>query len=159
MTIAMIALYIVVIMAVLTLSTTFLWAFFIVFTYRSLSLLVPYEWFFENIAPIDHGFYFICLIALSLALYFALVRFTFDFPWIRIIVLLILGFIALKNFDILDIFLFKDYLESIGLWGFESYVEQFKEIFREGPEAFIELLEMVAMDIGNMISKFFGIAS
>ena len=155
-TIATIALYIVVIMAVLTLSTKFMWAFFIVFTYRTLSLLIPYEWFYTHIAQIDHIVYFICLLIISLGLYLALMRFTFDFQWLRIIILIVLGFITLRNFDILDVFLLKDYLESIGLWGFEAYVEQFKEIFRMGPSGFVELLEMIVGDVVDGFSRVFG---
>jgi len=83
-------------------------------------------------------------------------RFTFDFQWLRIIILIVLGFITLRNFDILDVFLLKDYLESIGLWGFEAYVEQFKEIFRMGPSGFVELLEMIVGDVVDGFSRVFG---
>ena len=154
--IATIALYIVVIMGVLTLSTKFTWALFIIFMYRTLSILIPYDWVFAHIAAIDHIIYFICLMVISLGLYLALMRITFDFQWIRIVVLIILGFITLKNFDILDVFLLRDYLESVGLWGFEAYVEQFKEILRMGPSGFIELINMVVNDVVNGVMRVFG---
>lgn len=155
MTIATIALYVVVIMGVLTLSTRMLWALFIVFTYRTLSLLIPYDWVFGHIAPISHNVYFIVLLLVSVGGYLALMRFTYDFKWIQIVVLLLLGFITLKNFDILDVFLLRDYLESIGLWGFDTLVEEIKEIFTLGPKGFAELMGNIMQNITDVIFGLF----
>ncbi len=159
MIIAKIAAYIIAIVAILGLSVKFLWLFFILFTYRTISSFVTYDWF-QQIGIDNHFIYFVVILVLSLVAYGLLLRYTVDLPWIKFVVLSLLMVWVLKNYSFQDVFLFKDYLQANGMWNIDWYVNQFKEIFTTGPEAFAELFMGIFRDAFGIFEKLIsGVAS
>jgi len=152
--IATIAAYIITIVAVLGLSVRFLWLFFILFTYRTYSTLIPYEWF-KSIGLENHSIYFILVLILSIATYLIMLRLTMDLTYLRFLILGALAAFILYKYEFKDIFFFKDYLESKGMWNIEWYQQQFKEIFNTGPDGFIKLFTTIGNSVFNIFEKLF----
>ncbi|MDU9693763.1 hypothetical protein WKH56_09770 [Priestia sp. SB1] len=159
MIIATIAAYIIAIVAVLGLSVRFLWLFFILFTYRTYATLIPFEWF-KSIGLENHSIYFVVVLILSIATYLLLIRLTMDLTYIRYLLLLLLAIFVFYKYEFKDIFFFKDYLESKGMWNIEWYQQQFKEIFKTGPDGFAKLFAAIGDNVFSIFEKLFnGLAS
>ncbi|QJX80606.1 hypothetical protein [Priestia megaterium] len=154
MIIATIAAYIITIVAVLGLSVRFLWLFFILFMYRTYASLIPYEWF-KGIGLENHSIYFITVLILSIATYLLMLRLTMDLVYVRFIILALLAAWVLYKFELKDVFFFKDYLESKGMWNIEWYQQQFKEIFKTGPEGFAKLFASIGDNVFSIFGKLF----
>lgn len=154
MIIATIAAYIITIVAVLGLSVRFLWLFFILFMYRTYASLIPYEWF-KGIGLENHSIYFITVLILSIATYLLMLRLTMDLVYVRYIILAMLAAWVLYKFEFENVFFFKDYLESKGMWNIEWYQQQFKEIFKTGPDGFAKLFTSIGDNVFSIFEKLF----
>ncbi|WP_088362422.1 hypothetical protein [Bacillus cereus] len=153
MILAKIAGYILAVVVVLGLSVKLLWLFFIMFMYRTFASLIPFEWLSSHIGLSNHLVYFIIILVLSAATYGLLLRFTIDLPWIRYIVLMALMLWVFTNYTFADVFLFKDYLVSKGMWGVDFYLNQIKELFKTSPDAFADLFKSVFEEVFGVFSK------
>jgi hypothetical protein len=62
---------------------------------------------------------------------------------------------VLYKFEFKDVFFFKDYLESKGMWNIEWYQQQFKEIFKTGPDGFAKLFAAIGDNVFSVFEKLF----
>jgi len=154
MVVATIAAYALLIVIILGLSVRFLWLFFVLFTYRTLSTLIPFEWFQKNGLD-NHMIYFVVVLVISVAIYLLLIRLTMDLIWVRFVALLLMVVLVLYRHGFQDVFLFRDYLEANGMWNIKWYQDQLKEIFTTGPDGFLNLFKSVGDNVFSIFEKMY----
>lgn len=159
MILAKIAAYAVSIVAILGLSIKFMWLFFILFTYRTYASIVTFEWM-KDIGLDSHMIYFIVILTLSLVTYGLILRFTIDLPWIKYVVLAVMMAWVFMNYEFSQIFLFKDYLESRGMWSIDWFTAQIKALFNTSSGDYTDLFSSAFEDVFNSFGKLFdGVAA
>lgn len=161
MIIAKIAAYILSIVVILGLSVKFLWLFFILFLYRTIASLIPFEWVSEHIGLQTHSVYFVIILLLSILLYRLMIRLTNDLVWVRYVILSVLILWVFNNFSFSDIFLLKDYFESNDMWKVTWFVDQFHQLSQTGVEGYVNLFSSVFAEVfgvfESILNAFFNI--
>lgn len=154
MVIATVAAYIISIVAIIGLSVRFLWLFFILFTYRTIASILPYEWL-KSIGLESHTVYFVIVLTISIGIYYLVIRFTQDLPWIKFVLLILMLIWVLKTYSLQDIFFFKDFLQARGMWDIHWYINQIKELFHTNSEEYSNLFTSAFNNVWNVFKSLF----
>lgn len=145
-----IALYIFAFFFIMYLAHRALWLIFFLFNFRfwEMVMLKYANGFFESLEP-SHRIIF--LIFVSVISYLMIYFTTMKMPLIRYVLLGVMFILAIRTYDISDIFMFKDYFEKSGMWGMDYWSKEIRGVFslKEG-----DIFGMF-QDVCNVFVKFF----
>jgi hypothetical protein len=121
---------------VISLAFKFFWIVSIIFLYRFISYFITFEWVKTSLGIENHMIYFIFILMLSCTIHYAIIRFTTDMEWIKILFFILIILWVLFKYDFLELFMLKDWLVANNLWGAENLQIEIKELFSTSPEEF-----------------------
>jgi len=128
MVLVKIALYIFIFTFVMYMAYRALWLIFFLFNFRFWEMLLlklsP-----DFFASLQTSHKIILLTFLSIISYLLIYILTMKMPLIRYILLAVLFVIAIKQYSVSDILVFKDYFEKNGMWSMDYWYAEIKKPF------------------------------
>lgn len=152
-----IALIILSIGIITTLSFKFFWFFSVIFLYRFVSYFITFDWVSNTLGIDKHYIYFLFILSVSFGIHYLIIRMTYDLLWVKYVFFILIVIWVFRSYDFNEIFLLKDWLEYNGLWGWENIKEQLIELFTTTPKEFEGYFTNAFKNVGELLGKVFKI--
>lgn len=150
------ALIILSIALIITLSVRFFWIASFIIIYRAISSVLTFEFISEKFGIDQHLFYFVFLMVIVVSVHYLIMWLTRNTLIIRYIVFIILIVWVLYKFDLREIFLLKDWFEHHNIeFTVESIKEMIVDLITTPPAEYVEIFLRFLKGISDGIQNIF----
>ena len=158
MILVQIAAYILFITAIIVIASHALWIVFFIFSFRFWEIIVSKAWMAEHLHVVSDTDYRIIIAILAAITYGAVhvACMTTSTPILKYIFLIVMGLFVFRAYSFHDIFFFKDYFESKGMWSLDYWVGQVKNVFSMKENTIIEVFKSVGKGIVDFVERLWG---
>lgn len=150
------AMYLFFIVFMMIIATKALWIIFFLFCFRFWESILTYEFLSGYIDFAVQRDYYICIVILTVISYFMVVLSTHGIPLLRYLLLLVMMIYTVRIYEIADIMVFKDHLVAIGVWDWDYWKTQIKEMLSFSVEDFQNIIANLWNKVWNVCERLIG---
>jgi hypothetical protein len=133
-----------------------MWLIFFLFCFRFWESLLSWEFLSSHISFAVQRDYYIFIVILTIVTYFLVMLFTRGIPILRYVLLVVLVIYTIRIYNISDILVFKDHLESLGLLDLSYWKGQLDEMLSFSIEDFQNIFIGIGDKILSIVERFVG---
>ena len=149
-----IALIILVVGVLITLSVNFFWIAILILIYRTLTSFFPFDKFSSVFNIENHLVYLIIFLRLTVAIHYSIIAITSEWVIIRYIFYLLMLFWVLYKFNLAELILFRDWFEGNGgEFSLDWFKEQINSLLKTSPQEYLEIILNFINNIAGGIEK------